>query len=71
MRFKIDRARLINGKKFTVFPLFYFVFEGNFLVHAPPPGGGGLYHYKIHVFFVTFKCRLVFKLPVGGNLYSS
>ena len=41
MRFKIDRARLINGKKFTVFPLFYFVFEGNFLVHAPPRGGGG------------------------------
>ena len=40
MRFKIDRARLINGKKFTVFPLFYFVFEGNFLVHAPPPRGG-------------------------------
>ena len=35
MRFKIDRARLINGKKFTVFPLFYFVFEGNFQVQAP------------------------------------
>ena len=42
MRFKIDRARLMNGKKFTVFPLFYFVFEGNFLVDAPPRGGGGV-----------------------------
>ena len=42
MRFKIDRARLMNGKKFTVFPLFYFVFEGNFLVHAPPPPEGGV-----------------------------
>ena len=31
-RFKIDCARLINGKKFTVFALFYFVFEGNFQV---------------------------------------
>ena len=41
MRFKIDRARLINGKKFTVFPLFYFVFEGNFQVQTPPGGGGG------------------------------
>ena len=41
MRFKIDCARLINGKKFTVFALFYFVFEGNFQVQAPPPGGGG------------------------------
>ena len=43
MRFKIDRARLINGKKFTVFPLFYFVFEGNFQVQTPPGGGGGGY----------------------------
>ena len=41
LRFKIDRARLINGKKFTVFPLFYFVFEGNFLVQALPLRGGG------------------------------
>ena len=30
MRFKIDRASLIVGSKFTVFALFYFVFEGNF-----------------------------------------
>ena len=30
MRFKIDWASFIVGSKFTVFALFYFVFEGNF-----------------------------------------
>ena len=30
MCFKIDWARLIVGSKFTIFVLFYFVFEGNF-----------------------------------------
>ena len=30
MRFKIDRASLIVGSKFTVFALFYFVFGRNF-----------------------------------------
>ena len=38
LRFKIDWASLIVGSKFTVFALFYFVFEGNFQVQAP----GGL-----------------------------
>ena len=41
MRFKIDRASLIVGRKFTVFALFFlFVFEGNFQVQAP---SGGIY----------------------------
>ena len=35
MRFKIDWASLINRRKFTIFALFYFVFEGNFQVQAP------------------------------------
>ena len=35
VRFKIDSASLIVGRKFTVFPLFYFVYEGNFQVQAP------------------------------------
>ena len=30
MRLKIDWASLIVGTKFTVFALFYYVFEGNF-----------------------------------------
>ena len=38
LRFKIDWASLIVGREFTVFALFYFVFEGNFQVQAP----GGL-----------------------------
>ena len=43
LRFKIDWASLIVGRKFTVFALFYFVFEGNFQVQAPGQGGGGFY----------------------------
>ena len=35
MRFKIDWATLIVGMKFTIFALFYFVFEDNFQVQAP------------------------------------
>ena len=35
VRFKIDGASLIVGRKFTVFALLYFVFEGNFQVQAP------------------------------------
>ena len=41
MRFKTDWASLIVGSKFTVFSLFYFVFESNFPSTSPPPGGGG------------------------------
>ena len=35
LRFKIDWASLIVGRKFTVFALFYFVFEGNFPSTSP------------------------------------
>ena len=42
LRFKIDWASLIVGSKFTIFALFYFVFEGNFPSTTPPGGGGGL-----------------------------
>ena len=38
LRFKIDRASLIVGSKFTIFAWFYFVFEGNFQEQA----AGGL-----------------------------
>ena len=34
LRFKIDWASLTVVRKFTVFALFYFVFEGNFQVQA-------------------------------------
>ena len=39
LRFKINWASLIVGRKFSVFSLFFFVFERNFQVQAP----GGLY----------------------------
>ena len=46
MRSRIDWASLIVGRKFTVFALFYFVFDGNFQVQTsplPPPPPRGLY----------------------------
>ena len=44
LRFKIDWANLIVGSKFTVFALFYFVFESNFPSTSPP--GGGAYFWR-------------------------
>ena len=35
LRFKIDWTSLIAGGKFTIFPLSYFVFEGNFPSTSP------------------------------------
>ena len=58
MRFKIDWASLIVGRKFTVFALFYFVFEGNFQVQAP----GGL-------IFGGAILRRVFCVISLGGLY--
>ena len=47
LRFKIDSGSPLVGTKFTIFALFYFVFEGNFQIqappHSPPPPGGGFY----------------------------
>ena len=40
LRFKIEWASLTVGRKFTVFALFYFVFDGNFRVQTP---GGLIY----------------------------
>ena len=40
LRFKVDWASHIVGSKFTVFALFYVVFEGNFQKYKPP---GDLY----------------------------
>ena len=37
LRFKIDWAFLIAGSKFSIFALFYFVFEGIF--PSTSPGG--------------------------------
>ena len=58
LRFKIDWTSLIVGRKFTVFALFYFVFEGNFQVQTP----GGLY--------LEGRCNGgFFTLRVGGLIF--
>ena len=35
MRFKLNWASIIVGSKFTIFALFYFVFDGNFPNTSP------------------------------------
>ena len=77
MRFKIDWANLIVGSEFTVFALFFFVFEGNF-PSTNPRGAyiwrgdfGGVYtnlvprsHSVLHfLFFLLF--HFFFPLAVG------
>ena len=42
LRFKIDWASLMVGGKFTVFALFYFVFEANF----PSTSSQGAYIWR-------------------------
>ena len=58
--FQNQLGQLIVGRKLTAFALFYFVFEGNFLVQAP---GGLIFGRAIsrRVFCVTSL--------VGGGLY--
>ena len=53
MRFKIDWASLIVGRKFTVFALFYFVFEGNFQLQAP--GGSDIWRGDLMEGFLRYE----------------
>ena len=62
MHFKIDRASLIVGSKFTVFALFYFVFDGNF-PSASSRGGGGGFTFGKAIYW------RVFGLPVWGLIH--
>ena len=54
LRFKIDWASLIVGSEFTVFALFFFVFEGNFLSTSPR----GAYTWKgdLTEGFLRYRC---------------
>ena len=56
LRLKIDWASLIVGSKFTVFALFYFVFEGNF----PGTSSRGAYIWRGDL------TEVFFALPVWG-----
>ena len=57
LRLKIDWARLIARSKFTVFALFYYVFESSFRITSPR----GLISILERQFNGGF-----FKLPVWG-----
>ena len=59
LRFKINRASLTVGSKFTIFALFYFVFDGNFASTSFWEQGGFLYLEGL------FNKRF-FALPVWG-----
>ena len=75
LRFKIDLTSLIVGSKFTVFALFYFVFEGSFLIF----GGEGLYWRGLFSEFYSYFIRQpistdfrsgYLKSPVLENVFS-
>ena len=68
MRLQIGWASLIVGSKFTVFVLFYFVFEGNF-PRTRPWGltfGGAIYR---RVFCVTGLGGLYLEQLIHGGAY--
>ena len=71
MRLKIDWASLIVGSKFTVFALFYFVFEGNFPSTSPP--GAYIWRRVLTEGFLRYMEGLIFGISVitdmdSGNL---
>ena len=53
LRVKIDSASLIVGSKFTIFALFYFVFEGNFL--STSPRGGYIWRGDLMQGFLRYR----------------
>ena len=77
LRFKIDWASPIVGKKITVFALFYFVFEGNFPSTSHRGGlylegrfnGLGLYLKGLIFGILQYSVVEIFLLPhpAGGS----
>ena len=70
LRFQTDWASLIVGSEFTVFTLFYFVSEGNFLSTSPL---GGLYLdglFNVGFFALPVWGACIWRgLVFGGGLY--
>ena len=64
LRFKIDWASLIVGSKFTVFALFYFVFEGNF--PSTSPRGAYIWRGDLTEVFLRYD----FEGLIFGGAYS-
>ena len=74
LRFKIDWASLILGRKFTVFALFYFVFEGNFPstshlggLYLEGPFNGGF--FALRVWGGLYMDGLIFEIFVRYSKY--
>ena len=63
--FQIDWASLIVGSKFTVFALFYFVFESNFSKYKPL----GAYIWRGDLTEVFLRFFLRFFTPIFGGAY--
>ena len=63
MRFKIDWASLMVGSKFTVFALFYFVFEGN----CPSTSPRGTYIWRGYLAEGFLRYRI--GGPIFGGAY--
>ena len=69
MRFKIDWASLIVGSKFTIFALFYFVFEGNF--PSTSPRGAYIWRGDLTEGFLRYRFGgLIFGGPYTRGLFS-
>ena len=67
---KIDWASLIVGSAFTVIALFYFVFEGNFQVQAPPGGGAYIWRGDLRDGFLRYEFGgLIFGGLIHGGAY--
>ena len=69
MRFKIDWASRIVGSKFTVFALFYFLFEGNF--PSTIPRGAYIWRGDLTEDFLRYRIGggLIFGGAYGGAYF--
>ena len=66
MRFKIDLANLIVGSKFTVFALFFLVFESNF--PSTSPRGAYIWRGDLAEGVLRYRLgRLIFGGAYFGN----
>ena len=67
LRFKIDWASLIVGRKFTRYSFFFLVFEGNFQVQAR--GGGGAYIWRCDFTEGFLRYELYLEKLIHGGAY--
>ena len=68
LRFKLERASLIVGSEFTVFALFYVVFEGNF--SSTSPWGVYIWRGDLTEGFLRYRFGgLIFEGLIHGGAY--